>query len=166
MTASWLAFPIVLVLNVARLITPLQEAIMYAACDVIAKLLGIVLLMNTSLLVERRLRTQADEDKTRARLVESEASARSRSGRSNGAHPSSTTPRSAHGQHAQCCELIMKRLTATRSQLGADGEEILRLLNATRTQSVNGFHSAQSCCSRRLSAVSIRARRVPHASAA
>lgn len=41
-----------------------------------AKLLGIVFLMKTSLLMERRLRTQADEDKTRARLVESEASAK------------------------------------------------------------------------------------------
>jgi len=48
---------------------------------------------------------------------------------------------------ALCCELVIKKLrenAAALEALGADGEEAVRLLTATRTQSVSGFHMSRS----------------------
>ena len=48
---------------------------------------------------------------------------------------------------AQCCEYVARKLmenTAALEALGADGEEVVQLLTATRTQSVSGCHMSRS----------------------
>jgi len=146
MLGSWSIFPpIVWLLNVCRLTTPLQEAVLYMTCDVMAKLLGIALLMNSTLSAERRLRTQAEEEATRARLIEAESSANERDVERRAHRVINHTSKRVMSNTAQCCELIIKRLRdGATTLLGSDGEEVRRLLNVTRTQSVNGFHMCRS----------------------
>ena len=45
---------------------------------------------------------------------------------------------------AQSCELIIKTLKEHQETLGTDGAQAIQLLNATRKQSVNGFHTCRS----------------------